>query len=130
MIRTYARVEGEMTPASFIETVAQGRSYASMGPLFFTKGIHFGDTVKLKAGETLSLKMDAFAVHGLDRVEVYTHGTEIGSPMDVRSLGGSKNREALAFELKPTESTWFNFIAKDAAGKVAVSNPIWVHVER
>nr|WP_303649879.1 CehA/McbA family metallohydrolase [Desulfobotulus pelophilus] len=128
MIRTYAKVEGDFTPASYIESVAKGRSYASMGPLFFPKGMEFGETLTIRSGQTLSLKLDAFAVHGLESVDLYTSGTEIGSPLSSRKLDGSRNREALSFDVKPTADTWYNFIAKDAAGRVAVSNPVWVHV--
>jgi hypothetical protein len=128
IIRTYARVDGELTPASFIQAVAQGRSYASMGPLFFTDTIHFGDTVQLKAGEPLHLHLDVFAVNGLEQVDVYSKDTEIGSPVVSRSLSGSTERETLQFQFTPKESTWFNFIARDVTGKVAVSNPVWVQM--
>ena len=128
IMRTYARIDGDLTPADFLQAVAQGRSYASMGPLFFTDTIHFGDTIQLKAGEPLHLHLDVFAVNGLEQVDVYSKEVEIGSPVDSRSLSGSTERETLQFQFTPRESTWYNFIALDAAGKVAVSNPVWVQV--
>jgi hypothetical protein len=129
MIRTFARVEeGEFGPAGFIEAVAKGRSYASMGPLFFTEKIHFGDRAALKSGEKLVLELAAFAVNGLDTVELYTAGTAIGSPAATVAFEGSVKKERVSFTVAPKESTWYSFIARDKAGKPAVSNPVWIDV--
>jgi hypothetical protein len=128
MIRTFARVEGEFSPAGFIEAVAKGRSYASMGPLFFTEKIHFGDRAALKSGEQMVLELEAFAVNGLDTVELYTGGTAIGSPAETVSFEGSVKKERVSFTVAPKESTWYSFIARDKAGKPAVTNPVWIDV--
>ncbi|TWI73030.1 hypothetical protein LZ24_01441 [Desulfobotulus alkaliphilus] len=128
MIRTYAKVDGDLTPASFIEAVAKGNSYASMGPLFFPSNMDFGGKLSVKAGNSLKLTLDAFAVNGLQSIEIYTAGSEIGSPVETKTFNGSVKRESLTFTVKPAAATWYNFIARDMKGRIAVSNPVWVDV--
>ena len=43
-------------------------------------------------------------------------------------FGGSVGREPLRLVLKPERSDWYNLIVRDTTGRVAVSNPVWVHV--
>ncbi|MCW7753152.1 hypothetical protein OOT00_04035 [Desulfobotulus sp. H1] len=128
-MRTYARVEGAVSPAGFMEALGRGRSYVSTGPLFFTSRIHFGDLCIVKTGEDLVLDLDAFAVGGLAKVEMYTEGKGMGDPLDRRILHGSVRRETLSFTVKPDKSTWYSFMAWDMMGRVAISNPVWVWVD-
>lgn len=128
IIRTYARVDGELTPGRYLEAVARGRSYVSMGPLFFTGDVQFGDSIRIRAGQTFDFELEVFAVNGLKSVELYTSGSTIGSPVETRTFNGSVKRETLSFTLKAGENTWYSLIARDMTDKVAVSNPVWVHV--
>ncbi len=128
IIRTFAKVDGELTMDSYIKAVADGNAYVSMGPLFFTKDIEFGNSHAL-TGDTFTLVLDVYAVNGLDTVAIYDKDSSIDSPLQEKSFEGSTERETVSFELQPKESTWYNIIAKDGNGKVAVSNPIWVEVD-
>lgn len=129
IIRTLAKVDDDLTVEGFVEAVAAGRSYVSMGPMMFTQELEFGQTYEIASGEALSLALELFAVNGLESVELYTSGSEIGSPLETKSLEGTEGRQKVEFSLQPTQDTWYNLVVKDKSGKPAISNPIWVNVK-
>ncbi|EXJ12212.1 MULTISPECIES: CehA/McbA family metallohydrolase [Nitrincola] len=129
IIRTLAKVDDDLTVEGFVDAVAAGRSYVSMGPMMFTQELEFGQTYEVTNGEALSLAVELFAVNGLESVELYTSGSEIGSPLETRSLESTEGRQKVEFSLQPAQNTWYNLIVKDKSGRPAISNPIWVNVK-
>ena len=99
-----------------------------MGPLLLPRGTVFGERVSRRPAERFVLEVDVLAVHGLDTVELHGRQSRIGRPLEERSFGGSLRREALRFVLHPEQSDWVSLIVRDTTGRVAVSNPVWVHV--
>jgi len=124
-----AKVDDDLTVEGFVDAVAAGRSYVSMGPMIFTQDLEFGQTYEVATGEVLNLAVELFSVNGLESVELYTSGSEIGLPLEVRSLEGAEARQKVEFSLKPSQNTWYNLVVKDKSGRPAISNPVWVNVK-
>ncbi len=135
IIRQYAKVgkgSKEATNAdskAYLEALKDGRSYVTMGPLFFTyDGESFGDTIS--TGKK-ALKIDAQAVNGLDKVVLYRNGVKV----ETKDLKGSTDKgptdkQTLEFMIDSTNDTkWYSYVAIDSTGNYAVSNPIWVSAE-
>lgn len=59
---------------AYLAALKDGRSYVTMGPLFFTyDGESFGDTIST---DKKALKIDAQAVNGLEKVVLYRNGVK------------------------------------------------------
>ena len=130
IIRQYAKVGKDSKGATkadskaYLAALKDGRSYVTMGPLFFTyDGESFGDTIS--TGKK-ALKIDAQAVNGLEKVVLYRNGVKV----ETKDLKGSTDKQTLEFMVDSTNDTkWYSYVAIDSTGNYAVSNPIWVNAE-
>ena len=130
IIRQYAKVGKDSKGATkadskaYLAALKDGRSYVTMGPLFFTyDGESFGDTIS--TGKK-ALKIDAQAVNGLEKVVLYRNGVKV----ETKDLKGSTDKQTLEFMIDSTNDTkWYSYVAIDSTGNYAVSNPIWVNAE-
>lgn len=130
IIRQYAKVGKDSKEAAkadskaYLAALKDGRSYVTMGPLFFTyDGESFGDTIS--TGKK-ALKIDAQAVNGLEKVVLYRNGVKV----ETKALKGSTDKQTLEFMIDSTNDTkWYSYVAIDSTGNYAVSNPIWVSAE-
>lgn len=130
IIRQYAKVGKDSKEATkadskaYLAALKDGRSYVTMGPLFFTyDGESFGDTIS--TGKK-ALKIDAQAVNGLEKVVLYRNGVKV----ETKYLKGSTDKQTLEFMIDSTNDTkWYSYVAIDSTGNYAVSNPIWVNAE-
>ena len=130
IIRQYAKVGKDSKEATnadskaYLAALKDGRSYVTMGPLFFTyDGESFGDTIS--TGKK-ALKIDAQAVNGLEKVVLYRNGVKV----ETKDLKGSTDKQTLEFMIDSTNDTkWYSYVAIDSTGNYAVSNPIWVNAE-
>ena len=130
IIRQYAKVGKDSKEATkadskaYLAALKDGRSYVTMGPLFFTyDGESFGDTIS--TGKK-ALKIDAQAVNGLEKVVLYRNGVKV----ETKALKGSTDKQTLEFMIDSTNDTkWYSYVAIDSTGNYAVSNPIWVSAE-
>lgn len=130
IIRQYAKVGKDSKEATkadskaYLAALKDGRSYVTMGPLFFTyDGESFGDTIS--TGKK-ALKIDAQAVNGLEKVVLYRNGVKV----ETKALKGSTDKQTLEFMIDSTNDTkWYSYVAIDSTGNYAVSNPIWVNAE-
>lgn len=130
IIRQYAKVGKDSKDSTkadskaYLAALKDGRSYVTMGPLFFTyDGESFGDTIS--TGKK-ALKIDAQAVNGLEKIVLYRNGVKVKT----KDLKGSTDKQTLEFMIDSTNDTkWYSYVAIDSTGNYAVSNPIWVNAE-
>lgn len=130
IIRQYAKVGKDSKDSTkadskaYLAALKDGRSYVTMGPLFFTyDGESFGDTIS--TGKK-ALKIDAQAVNGLEKVVLYRNGVKV----ETKDLKGPTDKQTLEFMIDSTNDTkWYSYVAIDSTGNYAVSNPIWVSAE-
>lgn len=76
--RTYARVDGPLSVASWLDAVKAGRTFATTGPLLFldVQGRAPGDEIPLDAGapSTLDVAVRVASIVPLERVEILVNG--------------------------------------------------------
>ena len=122
--RSYVHLPGELTVDNFIKSLKSGHGYASQGPLIYPE-LMFGSEISQTIGEVLKLGYQLQSVQGLASVQLIERGIQVQSLiLEDRGTG----LVDIEFEVKPEVDTWFSLVVKDAAGKYAYSNPLWVKV--
>jgi len=120
-IRTFAHVDGPLTPATYAEAVKNGHAYVSYGPLI-DPAVLFGSELKVKPGVPFPLAFGLRSATGLKQVKLIGSGT-----VAFTQVFSDGPREARV-EFKPTATghTWYALEVEDVAGLKAYSNPIWI----
>ena len=120
-IRTFAHVDGPLTPATYAEAVKNGHAYVSYGPLI-DPAVLFGSELKVKPGVPFPLAFGLRSATGLKQVKLIASGT-----VAFTQVFSDGPREARV-EFKPTATghTWYALEVEDVAGLKAYSNPIWI----
>ena len=127
IIRLYAYIEDELTVESYLNALVSGNAYVTMGPILLPeKESMFGTTQKIDLGQSYTLKMDVQAVNGLKEISVYCDGQVIKTI----SCEETTDVYKLCEEVKPDKDCWYSIVALDSNGHYAVSNPIWVTVNK
>lgn len=123
IIRSFVKVDGELTEAKFLDELMKGHAYVSMGPIVDTDKM-FAETYNVKSGEAFNINIKAQSVNGIKKVYVMSEGNKVAE----KEFDGTNIEELFQFDLVPTKNTWYNFIIEDTTGKTAVTNPVWVNV--
>ena len=121
--RTFAHVEGNVTPRAFAEAVKDGHAYVSSGPLIFP-AVMFGSELKLKPGARFALAFDLRSISGLKQASLVGAGAVVAT----RSFQGSPRETRVEFPLTADSDAWYALQVEDTAGRKAYSNPIWIDV--
>ena len=120
-IRTFAHVDGPLTPASYAEAVKNGHAYVTYGPLI-EPAVMFGSELKVKPGAPFPLAFGLRSATGLKQVKL------IGAGGVAFTQAFSDGPREARVEFKPTATghTWYSLEVEDIAGLKAYSNPIWI----
>ena len=121
--RTFAHVEGRVTPRAYAEAVKDGHAYVSSGPLIFP-AVMFGSELKLKPGVRFALAFNLKSIAGLKQASLVGAGTVVAT----RSFQDSPRETSVEFPLTADRDAWYALEVEDTAGRMAYSNPIWVDV--
>jgi hypothetical protein len=121
--RTFAHVEGIVTPRAYAEAVKDGHAYVSSGPLIFP-AVMFGSDLKLKRGAQFALAFDLKSIAGLKQVSLVSAGTVVAA----RNFQDSPRETGVDFPLTADGDAWYALQVEDSAGRRAYSDPIWVDV--
>ena len=121
--RTFAHVEGKVTPRAYAEAVKDGHAYVSSGPLIFP-AVMFGSELKVKPGARFVLAFALNSVAGLKQASL----TGAGNVVATRTFNGSPREARVEFPLTADRGGWYAIEVEDAAGRMAYSNPIWIDV--
>jgi hypothetical protein len=121
--RTFAHVEGQVTPRAFAEAVKDGHAYVSSGPLIFP-AVMFGSELKVKPGARFVLAFALNSVAGLKQASL----TGTGNVVATKTFDGSPREASVEFPLSADRDGWYAIEVEDTAGRRAYSNPIWVDV--
>ena len=122
-VRSFAYVDGRLTPQSFAQAMKAGHSYVSFGPLIFPS-ILFGDEIKVKAGEPFALNFELKSLAGIKHATLVSGGGIVRS----ESFADSPQETRIDYSLQTDRATWYALRVEDQAGKKAYTNPIWVDV--
>ena len=93
----------------------------SGGPLVFPS-VMFGDELKVRPAQAYSLGFDLKAVAGVAQVDLIMAGAVLKS----ESFAAAPLEVHVDFPLSTRRSTWYALIVKDARGRKAYTDPIWV----
>ena len=121
--RSYVHVSGELTVKKFIDSLQNGHSYASQGPLIYPE-LMFGSDIRHNLGDDLTLVYSLYAVNGLKSAHLIENG------VDVQRSGFADNtwKSPLQFTVSPLADTWYSLVVVDTEGRRAYSNPVWISV--
>lgn len=116
--RVYVHLDAPLTAAAFLESLHQGHSFVSHGPLVFSQPL-FGDAAPLDHGHAdLHFRLQAAA--GLKRASIVCSGRI------VRTIDYPAAATSARFDFAATEPGACAVTVEDAAGMSAYSNPIWI----
>jgi hypothetical protein len=120
-VRTFAHIDGAVTPQGFAQALKQGHAYVTFGPLVFPS-VMFGDELKVKPGETFVLGFDLKSVAGVKQVELISGGAVLKS----ETYPNTPQEVHVDFPLSTQRAAWYALIVDDSQGRKAYTNPIWV----
>lgn len=127
IIRMYSHVDGKLTGRKFVNAMAEGKAYVTMGPIFTpAERSMFGTTQQTAADGTYTFETKVQAVNGLKEVQVVSEG----KPVETKTFDNTTDPVSIQVKVKPEHDTWVNVIAKDGKDHYAVSNPVWVKVKK
>jgi hypothetical protein len=122
-VRTFAHVEGALTPRAFAEAVKAGHAYVSSGPLIFP-AVMFGSELKVKPGASFALAFALKSVAGLKQASLIGAGAVAAT----RSFQNAPREASVEFPLTADRAGWYAIQVEDTSGGKAYSNPIWIDV--
>jgi hypothetical protein len=120
-VRTFAHIDGAVTPTAFAQALKAGHAYVTFGPLVFPS-VMFGDELKVKPGDPFVLGFDLKSVDGLKQAELIGGGSVLKS----ETFAGAPREAHIDFPLSTVGATWYALIVEDARGHKAYTDPIWV----
>jgi len=91
--RTYAKVEGPLSVASWLAAVKAGRTFATTGPLVFLTvgGVEPGGELRLGAGgpATIRVRASARSIAPIERLEIVVNGMVAATAKPAGTAGGA-----------------------------------------
>lgn len=120
-VRTFAHVEGKLTPQSFARALREGHGYVSRGPLIFPSYM-FGATLAGTPTEPLRLGFELGSVAGLRRAELIGAGKVV----QTRDFPAGSVRVQIELEVPPPVARWYQLVVEDNQGGKAYTDPIWI----
>jgi hypothetical protein len=120
-VRTFAHIDGAVTPTAFAQALKGGHGYVTFGPLVFPS-VMFGEELKVKPGSPFVLGFDLKSVDGLKQAELIGGG----SVLKTEKFAGAPREARIDFPLTTERATWYALIVEDAQGHKAYTDPIWV----
>jgi hypothetical protein len=120
-VRTFAHIDGAVTPKAFAQALKDGHGYVTFGPLIYPSVI-FGDELKVKPGELFTLSFDLQSVAGVKQVELIG----AGAALKTESFPAASQQVHVDFPLSTRSHTWYSLIVEDSQGRKAYTDPIWV----
>ncbi|MCW5977244.1 MAG: CehA/McbA family metallohydrolase [Bryobacteraceae bacterium] len=122
--RAYVKVEGKLTPQTWLKGLNEGRSFITTGPLLFVtvNGQPPGHTFRVKAPIEAAIEATVESHLPVDRIELVVNGK-------VTALGKSPAKTAI----RPPASCWVavRAIQKLPGGRIrfAHSSPVFIDIE-
>jgi hypothetical protein len=120
-VRTFAHVDGAVTAGAFAQALKEGHGYVTFGPLIYPS-VMFGDELKVKPGESFTLRFDLQSVAGVKQVELIGAGAVIRT----ESFPAASQQVHVDFPLSTQGRTWYSLQVEDHQGHKAYTDPIWV----
>ena len=120
-VRTFAHIDGAVTAGAFAQALKEGHGYVTFGPLIYPS-VMFGDELKVKPGESFTLRFDLQSVAGVKQVELIGAGAVIRT----ESFPAASQQVHVDFPLSTEGRKWYSLQVEDNQGHKAYTDPIWV----
>jgi quinoprotein glucose dehydrogenase len=135
--RTYAKVDGPLTPESFWSAVKAGRTFATSGPMLTltADGREMGSTLERSSNDANPVKIavDVGALGPLDAVELVENGQVVKTEHTAAIGNNEPWTRRIEWSITPTRSGWYAartlYTAPDGRLREAHTSPIYVRVD-
>ena len=122
-VRTFAHLDGQVTPLAFAQALKAGHGYVSYGPLIFPS-VMFGTEMQVGSGEPFSLAFELASVAGLSKAALISGGNLEVS----RAFPDAPLQAHIDFTLSTSHSGWYALEVEDQRGRKAYTDPVWVTI--
>ncbi len=135
--RTYAKLDGELTEASYIAAIRAGRTFATSGPMLTLSvdGHEVGSTIEIAGANDTSLRasVDLRSIEPIDTLDLVQNGRVV----HVEQMSEKKPKPVLKHtsrvSVRPTRSGWVAaravYRAPDGRLREAHTSPVYVTVD-
>ena len=135
--RTYAKLDGPLTEASYLKAIASGRTFATSGPMLTltAAGKDVGAEIRYSTQSRASIPVKALlrSIQPIDRLELIYNGRIIKG-VDLKDQPASPTlRRSVTMDFAPTRSGWIAaralFVAPDGCLRQAHTSPVYITVD-
>ena len=134
--RTYAKLDGPLTEANYLEAIRAGRTFATSGPMLILTAnrLDSGATIQYSTSdnEPIHLKAELQSIQPLDSLELI-HDGKIAKKIDLKGRPWRPLlKQSIELSLKPQRSGWVAaraiFTAPDGCLRQAHTSPVYIIV--
>ncbi len=135
--RTYARLEGPLSEAGYLDAIRAGRTFATNGPILIltADGADSGTEIRYStsSNEPIWIKAELRSIQRIDSLELLYNGKVIKRVYLENEAPSPVLRESAALGLKPLRSGWVvaraTFRSPDGHLRQAHTSPVYVTVD-
>jgi hypothetical protein len=135
--RTYAKLEGPLSEAGYLNAIRGGRTFATNGPMLIltANGLDSGAEIRYSTSgdEPVWIKADLRSIQRIDSLELLYNGKVIKRVALEEETPSPVLRESIALGLKPLRSGWVaaraTFRSPDGHLRQAHTSPVYVTVD-
>jgi hypothetical protein len=135
--RTYAKLDGPLTEASYLKAIRAGRTFATSGPMLIltADGLDCGAQIRhsTNAGRPISLKAELRSIQPVDSLEVISDANVI-EKIDLKNRAAAPMlEESIVLNFEPQRSGWVAvraiFTGPDGHLRQAHTSPVYITVD-
>jgi hypothetical protein len=135
--RTYAKLEGPLTEASYLKAIRAGRTFATCGPMLIltANGLDSGATIQYMTGksEPIQIKAELNSIQPFSSLELIHNGKIVGQTNLDNKFPSPLLRHSIELKLRPKRSGWVVtraiFTAPDGCLRQAHTSPVYITVD-
>jgi hypothetical protein len=135
--RTYAKLDGPLTEANYLEAIHSGRTFATSGPILIltVNGLDCGSEIRYSifSEEPILAKAEVRSIQSLNSLELI-YNEKVIKKIDLKNVSPSPMfKKSLIAEMKPLRSGWFAaraiFTSPDNHLRQAHTSPVYIVVD-
>ncbi|MFH1717187.1 MAG: CehA/McbA family metallohydrolase [Planctomycetota bacterium] len=135
--RTYAKLDGPLTEANYLEAIRAGRSFATSGPMLIltANGLDSGSEIRYSTGSSdpVSIKAELRSIQRIDSLELIANGQVIKSINLKNNAPSPILTESVAMAFRPQRSGWVAaraiLTSPDGHLRQAHTSPVYITVD-
>jgi hypothetical protein len=129
-VRSYVRVDGELTADRWFDALRRGRTFVTSGPTLELDvgGASMGEEIRVRPGEPLDVRAAASQnpdLGSIERLELVVHGDVVAA----EEVSSERSTVRLRHRLAPVAGCWVAARAAGADGTFAHSAPAFLSID-